>query len=203
MGQYAERRPVDWAAQQETKDVWARYFNLSPDRTKDLDMGRIPRGAWDDHEGPLVKASKWLSHLTRHTKLDSGLTWDESGWFKVEQIFIKRNKDFLRHFPNPRTFEFVIHDNPELRFELSWSTTNGYLVRAVHGHSLQGLDPHKTLRQVRIASPHGFSYDIPRERTSQGGGPIYTTHEMCVHGTTLEAVQSILQVGPTGGLIPG
>ena len=180
------------------------YFNLSPDTTWNQNLGRIPRSTWDDQDGPLVRASRWLSQVTRHTMVGAGLTWDEAGWFKVEQIFTIMHTAFIRHFPNPRTFEFVIHDNPGKRFELSWSASSGYLVRAVHGHSLRGMNPHQALRQVRIGSPHGFSYDLPRERRSeQPGGPIYTTQEMCVHGTTLEAANSIIRLGPGNGLIPG
>ena len=202
VGQYPERLPVDWAAQQQARDSWARYFNISPEstNTKNIDFGRLPPGSnWFAHDGPLVKASKWLSQVTRHTRPESGLTYDEAGWFKVEQIFNRRNKDFLRHFPNPRTFEFVILDNPGARFELYWSDTDGYMVRALMGHSMQGLDPSQILKEIRLANAEGFNYEVPRERTSQGGGPIYVTSEMCVHGTSLEAARSIIREG----LLPG
>ena len=159
-------------------------------------MGRLPPGNnWFDHEGNLVKASKRLNQVTRHTKPESGLTFDEAGWFKVEQIFNKRNRDFLRHFPNPRTFEFVISENPGSRFELYWSNTNGYLVRARQGHSMPGPDPGKVLKEIRLRDINGFDYDVPRERTSQGGGPIYVSNEMCVHGTSLEAARQIILDG--------
>ncbi len=87
----------------------------------------------------LVKTSKFLSLVLRHSPETIGITLDEYGWADVMELISAANRKG-RDLTRP-LIKKVVEDNDKKRFQLS---DDGLRIRANQGHSIEvdlGLSP--------------------------------------------------------------
>ena len=78
---------------------------------------------------PFRKVSKYLSYILRHHPDSIGLTLDEQGWARVDEL-IEKSRDVELDL---ETLVFVVENNDKQRFSLS---EDGTCIRANQGHSI-------------------------------------------------------------------
>lgn len=136
----------------------------------------------------LVETSKFLSRILRHQPESIGLTLDEQGWAKVEDLLhcaSQQGLDLSRSL-----LEEVVHSSDKQRFAFS---LDGQWIRANQGHSiaidlnLPPLEPPETLY-------HGTAVQFLDSIRSQG---VQSGKRQYVHLSPLES--TALQVGQRHG----
>lgn len=97
-------------------------------------------------EKRLVKISKFLSLVLRHSPQTIGLTLDENGWARVDELISAANRAGVAL--DDKLLNEVIERNDKKRFALS---QDGLKIRASQGHSiaielgLERVEPPETL----------------------------------------------------------
>jgi putative RNA 2'-phosphotransferase len=121
----------------------------------------------NDMKPALVRTSKWMSRVLRHAPDSVGLTLDEHGWVRVDDLL----DALARHgrAVSRAELEAVVVDNDKQRFALRTDPDGVGWIRANQGHS------------ARLE----VDLDLPPR----------TPPELLYHGTSADAVPAILAEG--------
>lgn len=144
----------------------------------------------------LVKKSKQLSRVLRHSASELGLDMDEAGWVDVDQV--------LRTLHMSRAdLELVVRDNNKGRLQLE-----GERVRACQGHSLdneaitrEGLERSWAVYTSDASVWHGTNIDAVVSIASEGILAVARTHVHLAPAMTSKvgkraSVHVMLEVSP-------
>jgi len=123
-----------------------------------------------------VRISKALSQVLRHTAASRGLLVRPDGFVRVAEVLGLRELQVLGC--SAADVRDAVDSNEKKRFDLV-EEGGELLIRATQGHSMKVVSDDQLLRRLSAADP-----DLPG---------------ICVHGTYMRHLQSILQ----RGLLPG
>ena len=81
------------------------------------------KSVWNERDHPIVKLSRFLSLVLRHSGSNNNFSHDDAAFFKTEEIFrsVGRNHDFR----DANMFSYVVATNPKQRFETKLTRASG------------------------------------------------------------------------------
>ena len=125
-----------------------------------------------DMDGRLVRLSRAMSQLLRHSAASAGVSMDSEGYVSWEEMLhLKKFRGFTEE-----DVRHVVQNSDKKRFEIKDASGQGLLVRASQGHSQDvaaNIDPHKLLTVL----------------------PLEQAPAVCIHGTYSSVWPSIQTEG--------
>lgn len=133
---------------------------------------------------PLVRVSKFLSYVLRHSPERIGLTLDTEGW--ADCALLLSLSDRVCPDLSQATLQAVVAENDKQRFELS---SDGLRIRAVQGHSSGSVARQYASKIPPVVLYHGTADRNLASIRKHGLRPQSRHH---VHlSSTLETAQSV------------
>ena len=105
--------------------------------------------------------SKYLSFVLRHGANEVGVKMDPQGFVDVDELLATKGKKY-----SFADLKLVVDNNSKKRFEMVEVEANGskkYKIRAVQGHTIEGLEEDSLFEVIKDASEipfivHGTDY---------------------------------------------